>query len=664
VRAAIPPGTESARIRNVYASSALLSIAPEEADPDALVRSSLKRFLRAKATPRCLVFDQFEELFTDESVFALRPTRWQKEQQAFFRQVSAALSIDPLLRVVFIIRKEHLAEIDRFAVLLPEGLRTRFHLEPLREVAALSAIRRPVEEHTRRSFAEGVPEKLVEGLMTMRVDVRGEVKEVPGRYVEPLHLQLVCESLWSDLRTRPEDAVITEEDVQAHGDIDQVLGELYETAVRAASASAHVREGKLRKRIESDFITPSGARAPVFLDTAGDGKGTAQAIAELERRQVVREEEWRPGAHLYELTHDRLVEPVRTSNEAYRSKRRWRRWLAIGVAIGVLAGGIATAVVLLTSSGGGNFDLQQYVTLPSGGPAPAALSSASFSPDGRFVVTAGADGVARVWAWSAAGGTVRPSAELPRCPKALSGASFSPDGDMVLTACRDGVARIWNWHTGQPVAELSAGKDPAPLSDASFSQDGAVVVTAGGDGVARVWDWGAMPPVPIAVLRKGGSALSSASFSQDAAYVVTAGADGVARVWKWAALPPRPIAAVEEGDSALSSASFSPDGTLVVTGGADGVTRVWTWAARRPEKTLSMSGRVTSVQFSSPGGQFVLTAGTDGTARIWGWRTKNDPVVLEQPIALSSAAFSPVGALIVMAEANGLAAIYVPLQIG
>jgi WD40 repeat protein len=77
-----------------------------------------------------------------------------------------------------------------------------------------------------------------------------------------------------------------------------------------------------------------------------------------------------------------------------------------------------------------------------------------------------------------------------------------------------------------------------------------------------------------------------------------------------------------------------------------------------------MSGRVTSVQFSSPGGQFVLTAGTDGTARIWGWRTKNDPVVLEQPIALSSAAFSPVGALIVMAEANGFAAIYVPLQIG
>jgi roadblock/LC7 domain-containing protein len=658
VRAAIPPGTEPAGIRNVYASSALLTIAPEDDDPDTLLRSSLRRFLGTEATPRCLVFDQFEELLTDESVFALKPMRWQKEQEAFFRQVAGALSADPLLRVVFIMRKEHLAEIERFSSWLPEGLRTRFHLEPLREAAALAAVTLPVEEHTRRSFAEGVPQKLVEGLLTMRVDVHGEVKEVPGRYVEPLHLQLVCESLWHDLRDRPDEAVITEQDVQTYGDIDQVLGELYEGAVRAASASAHMREGTLRKRIESEFITPSGARAPVFLDTAADGKGTARAIAELERRQLVREEEWRPGAHLYELTHDRLVEPIRASNEAYRGRRRWRRWVALGLAIGVLAGGIATAVVLFTGGGGAGFDLSRYVTLPSRGRPPTALASASFSPDGKLVVTAGADGVARVWNWSDKEGTVDPTL-LPPSPDALSSASFSPDGTSIVTASVDGRARVWTWPQTLLASTLAAG---APLSSASFSTDGTLVVTAAADGVARVWAWSGTP-TEYAALRSG-SALSAASFSPDGKLVVTAGADGVAQVWEWAAVPPRRVAELRGGEGALLSASFSPDGRFVVTGGEDGATRVWNLSERTIVNTLAESARVTSTAFSSPGGQFVLTASTDGSARIWGWQSKKDPVVLAQPNALSSAAFSPVGALVVTAQTNGFAAIYAPNQVG
>jgi hypothetical protein len=99
----------------------------------------------------------------------------------------------------------------------------------------------------------------------MRVDVRGDVKEVYGRYVEPLHLQLVCESLWRDLP--PDEAVIKKADVQTYGDVDQVLTDLYDKAVRSASATARMREGRLRKLIESDFITPSGTRAPVTRPT-------------------------------------------------------------------------------------------------------------------------------------------------------------------------------------------------------------------------------------------------------------------------------------------------------------------------------------------------------------------------------------------------------------
>ena len=59
----------------------------------------------------------------------------------------------------------------------------------------------------------------------------------------------------------------------------------------------------------------------------------------------------------------------------------------------------------------------------------APLSSAAFDPAGTRVVTAGADGIARIW-WRG-GGSAR---ELRHGGGTLSAAVFSPDGLFVATA--------------------------------------------------------------------------------------------------------------------------------------------------------------------------------------------------------------------------------------
>jgi hypothetical protein len=55
-------------------------------------------------------------------------------------------------------------------------------------------------ESTSRSFAPGVVEKLVDDLVSIRVDLGdGTSVEVEGEFVEPVQLQAVCQRLWSDL---------------------------------------------------------------------------------------------------------------------------------------------------------------------------------------------------------------------------------------------------------------------------------------------------------------------------------------------------------------------------------------------------------------------------------------------------------------------------------
>jgi hypothetical protein len=86
-----------------------------------------------------------------------------------------------------------------------------------------------------------------------------------------------------------------------------------------------MRERTLRRRFESAFVTPAGTRATVYRAGESTGGIPNAAVDELEARHVLRAE-FRAGARWYELTHDRMIEPIRASNRRNRGPiERWRR---------------------------------------------------------------------------------------------------------------------------------------------------------------------------------------------------------------------------------------------------------------------------------------------------------------------------------------------------
>src|SRR5207248_6349041 len=108
----------------------------------------------------------------------------------------------------------------------------------------------------------------------------------------------------------------------------------------------------------------------------------------------------------------------------------------------------------------------------------------AFSPDGTRVVTASKDKTARVWDAL----TGRNITELNGHTDAVTSAAFSPDGKFVVTAGaeKDKTARIWDAATGEVVRIFEGHRDG--ITCAIFSPDGAHVVTTSKDGTARVWD--------------------------------------------------------------------------------------------------------------------------------------------------------------------------------
>src|SRR2546423_9740481 len=159
---------------------------------------SLAEFLERLARPagdgdapplRVLIFEQFEELFTKREA-------GQQERLDFFRQVRDALKRDRLLRVVFSLREDYIAELEPFARYMPDGFRTRYRLKRLFPHAALRALTGPLEG-TPFSFAPGVAERILSNLLAVRrVDRSGAFHEIEGEFIEPVQLGVVCEFLW------------------------------------------------------------------------------------------------------------------------------------------------------------------------------------------------------------------------------------------------------------------------------------------------------------------------------------------------------------------------------------------------------------------------------------------------------------------------------------
>jgi WD40 repeat protein len=171
--------------------------------------------------------------------------------------------------------------------------------------------------------------------------------------------------------------------------------------------------------------------------------------------------------------------------------------------------------------------------------AGGTVDNASFDADGGRVVTAGSDGAARVWdatsgkllATLAARQTVVPGANpfesVSTAAASVNDASFSPDGKLVVTASSDGIARVWSVDNRKRVATLTGHTNA--VQSATLNHDGDLIVTTSADGTARIWN--ASNGQPLAVFGGGTGLVLSASFSSDGRLIVTTSSNGWAQVY-------------------------------------------------------------------------------------------------------------------------------------
>jgi GTPase SAR1 family protein len=110
------------------------------------------------------------------------------------------------------------------------------------------------------------------------------------------------------------------------------------------------------------------------------------------------------------------------------------------------------------------------------------VEAVTFDATGATVVTAGGDGLVRVW--DASDG--RPIATLTGHASVAQALAFSPDGQLLASGSQDNTIKIWGLSSGELLWNLEGHTDS--VRSVSFLADGRLLASKGRDGTVRLWN--------------------------------------------------------------------------------------------------------------------------------------------------------------------------------
>jgi WD40 repeat protein len=322
--------------------------------------------------------------------------------------------------------------------------------------------------------------------------------------------------------------------------------------------------------------------------------------------------------------------------------------LAVGLTVGLTAKPLTNlAASILGRNGGGLADgaKDEGPSVPPDATEPKfkksleghtqGVISVAYSPDGRLL--ASGDEVGEVRVWNVPDDTLR--YVLPALGGEAYALAFSPDGKFLLTATAQGNGdiKIWDAETGKPDGDLKG--HTKGLFEVSFGPDGKTLVSGGWDATVRVWDFPARSevqgiPVPEgqwirSVVVSAGGKIAVGGGGREEKKVFLLEADGQL---------------VKTFDTKAGPLCFSPDGRLLAgTTWLEG--RVTVWDVKSGEKVGSWKaheGMANGVAFSGDGWT-LATAGGDGAVRLWDVATQRQLAEVPHEGHAYQLAFAPDG---------------------
>jgi len=648
---------------------------------------------------RALIIDQLEE------IFEYYPDGWQAQRKDFFEQVCEAIQKDPYLHVVFIIREDYLAKLKPFEELLPERLETRFRLELLGVGQALEAVRNPVKLLV-RSYGVGAAEELVKKLtLVITQDEAGNRTTVRGDHVEPVQLQVVCQTLWEDQETKGSQEISRAE--IDNFKVDDALSRFYDNSIAAARSRFRVNERALRKLFGEELITRLGTRSTVVKERAATGGIRNDIVEFLDKdKHLIRTISTR-GADWVELTHDSLVQPILDANRRWQARRQNRLFLLASVAAlliflvaliyqaGVAAGQVALAGLEQAATGTAQatavFEIANQTAVAANSTQNAdvfstataeiaAAEAANATATVVFEVAATAEVFVQQTAQVVANATAaeiaiqqtaqavaeeqaRLATSRQLAAQATTLLDQQRDLSLLLGAQSNLTSDTVESRQSLLAALLHERRLPGEVEDLvslAFSPDGRLLATGtdgavNKDGTRLIILWDVNTGTKLATLEGHRASVTGLAFSPDGRTLVSVSLDGFIIIWDVETRTERTRIIRDSEEPLTWDVTFHPDGSRFATAHQSGRgVIIWNAETGELEKEIYRGGFPVFAVDWSPDGESLAAVGDEGVVHVWNVESGREILTLRGHTGpIKTVVWSPDGKLLASAGDDG-----------
>jgi WD40 repeat protein len=275
---------------------------------------------------------------------------------------------------------------------------------------------------------------------------------------------------------------------------------------------------------------------------------------------------------------------------------------------------------------------------------------ASFSPDGKHMVTASEDKTVKVWDV----GTGAEVMTLKGHENWVRSVAFSPNSRRIVSGSFDKTVKVWDAATGDQMMTLQ-GHD-GWIQSVAFSPDSKRIISASRDKTAKVWD--AATGVELMTLHGHNGRVYSVAFSPDGQHIATGSTDRTIKVWD--ARSGAEIMTLEGQKGPVDSIAFSPDGKRIVSSHSWDKT-IKVWDVSTGTELMALYGHERSVEDASfsPDGKKIASCSVDNTIKVWDAITGEEVMTLRgHDGCIHSVAFSPDSKRIISASIDKTAKVW------
>lgn len=598
--------------------------------------------LGTPADDELLVFDQFEEILTADP-------QDDEGRRAFFSQLGDALRIRGRY-AVFAVREDYLAPLDEYLMWLPGQLTSRMRIDILTPKGAAEQIRGAVASKEVVTIDERAVGSLVKDLAA-------------NGWVEPVQLQVVCARLWNALpegTTRIRKAYLRlchkpGTQAQKNGStglfVESALEDYYADMVGKAAEESGISERKIRDWFETLILTNSAGR-PIRVPAPDDSNSKSTAglsdtvVKLLEDANLVRSDS-RRNVTWRELTHDRLIEPVKRSNSEWFRKnleplqRQAAVWAQEGRPPRLLLRGNDLKVAeawadahkttllpvekdLIDRSRDQRRETRRFqavvasfIVMLIGG-----LSWVTWLliREHQLLKQTSADEM------SVISNRLLRDGDTTRAIR-VAEMAYEVDRDHPFSSAEEALINGYvNASLGKAALYHAVLKYEDSVNAAAYAPDGSELVTVSEDGTAALWNRNG-------VLRKRmnqGAAINNVAFTHDGKRIVTVGEQHLVKMWDADGNLLRDMAGhgCARDFCGVAQVAISPDDQTIVTVGDDENVIIWNHdgaLARRLTEHVAQGGWVKTVVFS-PDGRYFATGGRDFDRTVQLYRANGDHI--------------------------------------